>query len=119
MKKWIFLAGAGVGYVLGTRAGREKYLQMKAKAQEVLESPTVKDAKEVVLREGVRLYDGAKSSLEQRARDLRHKIEDSTPHSSPRSSQGSSPVPEPAPAPITPATVSPAPLAPAPGGSSM
>ena len=113
MKKWIFLAGAGVGYVLGTRAGREKYLQMKAKAQEVLESPTVKDAKEVVLREGVRLYDGAKSSLEQRARDLRHKIEDSTPHTSPL------PVPEPTPAPITPATVSPAPLAPAPGRSSM
>ena len=110
MKKWIFLAGAGVGYVLGTRAGREKYLQMKAKAQEVLESPTVRDAKDVVLREGVRLYDGAKSSLEQRARDLRHKIEDSTPHTSP--------VPEPAPAPITPATVSPAPLAPAPGRSS-
>ena len=33
--------GVGVGYVLGTRAGRERYEQIKEKAQEVWELPAV------------------------------------------------------------------------------
>jgi len=30
-----FVAGAGVGYVLGTRAGREQYERIKAQAKKV------------------------------------------------------------------------------------
>ncbi|GAA4783340.1 MULTISPECIES: hypothetical protein [Microbacterium] len=33
--------GLGVGYVLGTRAGRERYEQIKDKAEEVWELPVV------------------------------------------------------------------------------
>lgn len=33
--KILFIAGLGVGYVLGTRAGRERYEQIKAAAARV------------------------------------------------------------------------------------
>ena len=36
--KLLFIAGAGVGYVLGTRAGRKRYEQIKAAAAKVWES---------------------------------------------------------------------------------
>jgi hypothetical protein len=39
--KLLFVAGAAVGYVLGTRAGRKRYDQMKAAATKVWESPSV------------------------------------------------------------------------------
>ncbi|WP_199245892.1 YtxH domain-containing protein [Leifsonia sp. AG29] len=41
--KLIFAAGAAVGYVLGTRAGRERYEQIRAAASRVWESPVVQD----------------------------------------------------------------------------
>ncbi len=37
----MFVIGAGVGYVLGTRAGREKYEQLAAKVEELWQHPTV------------------------------------------------------------------------------
>ena len=77
--KWVFIAGAGVGYVLGTRAGREKYEQMKAKAKEILDSPTVKDATDVVRTEAARLYDEGKDALQNNVRSLRQKIESENP----------------------------------------
>lgn len=42
MAKLGILAGLGVGYVLGTRAGRERYDQMKQMAQQVMRDPRVK-----------------------------------------------------------------------------
>ena len=39
--KLIFITGVGVGYVLGTRAGRERFDQMVAQARKFWESPTV------------------------------------------------------------------------------
>lgn len=39
--KILFLAGLGVGYVLGTRAGRERYLEMKAAAANLWNAPVV------------------------------------------------------------------------------
>ncbi|MCA1982271.1 YtxH domain-containing protein [Nocardioides nematodiphilus] len=37
------LIGIGVGYVLGTRAGRERYEQLKAKAQTVWQDPRTQE----------------------------------------------------------------------------
>ena len=37
-----FLAGLAVGYVVGTRAGRERYEQMVKFSRKVIENPTVK-----------------------------------------------------------------------------
>lgn len=39
--KILFLVGLAVGYVLGTRAGRERYEQLKAGAQRVWTNPAV------------------------------------------------------------------------------
>lgn len=42
-KKLTFLVGIGAGYVLGTRAGRERYDQMAAKAQQLWRNPRVQE----------------------------------------------------------------------------
>jgi hypothetical protein len=39
--KVLFVVGLGVGYVLGTRAGRERYEQIKRAAENVWNAPTV------------------------------------------------------------------------------
>ena len=39
-----FLAGLAVGFVAGTRAGRERYEQMKKVARQVVDSPAVRNA---------------------------------------------------------------------------
>jgi len=39
--KILLVVGLGVGYVLGTRAGREKYDQLKARAQKLWNDPRV------------------------------------------------------------------------------
>jgi len=39
--KILFLAGLGVGYVLGTRAGRERYEELKAAAANLWNAPVV------------------------------------------------------------------------------
>lgn len=39
--KLLFIAGAGVGYVLGARAGRKRYEQIKASAAKLWESPGI------------------------------------------------------------------------------
>jgi hypothetical protein len=41
VKKLILLAAAGVGYVLGTRAGRERYEQIKGTVTKVTNDPRV------------------------------------------------------------------------------
>ncbi|MGV8969048.1 MAG: protoporphyrinogen oxidase [Microbacteriaceae bacterium] len=46
--KLLLVIGLGVGYVLGTRAGRERYDQMKATVSEVWESPRVRKARREV-----------------------------------------------------------------------
>jgi hypothetical protein len=47
MKRALTLAtGFAAGYVAGTRAGREKYEQMKLKVQEVSQQPAVADMRE-------------------------------------------------------------------------
>jgi hypothetical protein len=41
--KLVFTAGMAAGYVLGTRAGRESYEQIKTKAQQLWNNPKVQD----------------------------------------------------------------------------
>ncbi|WP_183101140.1 YtxH domain-containing protein [Nocardioides pelophilus] len=43
MSKISFLAGVGVGYVLGARAGRERYEQIKSGAQGAWNNPKVQE----------------------------------------------------------------------------
>jgi hypothetical protein len=39
--KVMFLVGLGLGYVLGTRAGRERYEQLRASAERLWTNPSV------------------------------------------------------------------------------
>lgn len=48
--KWMFAAGVAVGYVLGARAGRERYEQIAGAARRIRENPRVQDTA-VKLRE--------------------------------------------------------------------
>jgi hypothetical protein len=44
MKKLTLLAGVGIGYVLGTRAGRERYEQIRSSVKKLASNPTVQSA---------------------------------------------------------------------------
>lgn len=46
--KILLVVGLGVGYVLGARAGREKYDKIKRQAQWVWDSPAISDARDKV-----------------------------------------------------------------------
>jgi hypothetical protein len=71
--KILFAVGLGVGYVLGTRAGREKYDQMKAAALKLWNDPrvqkTVDDAGDFVKEKAPDVAeffsDGAKKVVSQ------------------------------------------------------
>ncbi|GAB2774231.1 YtxH domain-containing protein [Streptomyces sp. NPDC054796] len=47
-----FVAGLAVGYVLGTRAGRERYEQLRKAAHRVAENPAVRNATESAAQTG-------------------------------------------------------------------
>ena len=48
MKKLTLLVVAGAGYVLGSRAGRERYEQIKNQATKTWNNPKVQDAADTV-----------------------------------------------------------------------
>ena len=45
MKRILLLAGIGVGYVLGARAGRDRYEQIRTTARRLAADPRVQSAK--------------------------------------------------------------------------
>ena len=71
--KFLFVVGLGVGYVLGTRAGRERYEQIRQAAEDLWNQPkvqegvgTVKDfAMSRVGDVGDAVLDGAKKLVRQ------------------------------------------------------
>jgi hypothetical protein len=54
-KMW-FLSGVAVGFVVGARAGRERYDQLVRAARELWDHPTVQEAAGVVQAQANRLY---------------------------------------------------------------
>jgi hypothetical protein len=42
----VFITGLAVGYVLGARAGRERYEQLRKSAQEIIQNPAVRNTVE-------------------------------------------------------------------------
>jgi hypothetical protein len=69
-RKLIFITGVGIGYVLGTRAGREKFDQMVAQARKFWESPTVQEAAGVVQAQATKLYDDGKQAVSDQVHRL-------------------------------------------------
>jgi hypothetical protein len=61
-KLW-FLSGMAAGFVLGARAGREKYEELVLKGRKVLDHPTVQEAAGVAQAQANRLYSEGKDKL--------------------------------------------------------
>ena len=63
--KILFVAGLGIGYVLGTRAGREKYEQLKSAAMKLWNDPRVQ-----------RQVDAAENFVKDKAPDVAEFVSD-------------------------------------------
>jgi hypothetical protein len=63
--KILFVAGLGLGYVLGTRAGREKYEQLKSQAMRLWNDPRVQ-----------RQVDNAEAFVKDKAPDVAEFVTD-------------------------------------------
>jgi hypothetical protein len=61
-KLW-FVGGLAVGFVLGARAGRERYEELVLKGRKVLDHPTVQEAAGVAQAQASRLYTEGKDRL--------------------------------------------------------
>ncbi|MFD7079902.1 YtxH domain-containing protein [Streptomyces sp. NPDC002181] len=72
--KVTFVVGLALGYVLGTRAGRERYEQLKKSAREIAQNPAVRNAAESAGHTG-REYAGKAFAT------VSHKVGDAVPSS--------------------------------------
>jgi hypothetical protein len=63
--KLMFIGGLAAGFVLGSRAGREKYEEIRANAKKVWEHPTVQEAAGVAQAQANKLYSEGKDKLDQ------------------------------------------------------
>ncbi|MEJ8669223.1 MULTISPECIES: YtxH domain-containing protein [unclassified Streptomyces] len=80
-----FVIGLAVGYVLGTRAGRERYEQLKKSARQVAQNPAVRNTAETAAQQGRvfagkayhtvsdKVGDRVPESVAQRVRSLRER----------------------------------------------
>lgn len=50
--RWMFLTGLAVGYVIGARAGRERYEQLRHSARRFAENPAVRNTVESAAQNG-------------------------------------------------------------------
>lgn len=66
--KIMFLGGLAAGFVLGARAGREKYEELVIRGHKVLDHPTVQEAAGVAQAQATRLYSEGKDKLGQSKR---------------------------------------------------
>ena len=68
--KATFLVGLAVGFVVGARAGRERYEQMKKAATQVAQSPPVQKATQVAGEKATQLTKVAKDQAASRVPKL-------------------------------------------------
>lgn len=69
--KLIFLAGLGVGYVLGARAGRQRYEQLMQTARRIKEHPTVQETAGLIQAQAGSLATSAKDLVTNKAGNTR------------------------------------------------
>ncbi|WP_202864996.1 YtxH domain-containing protein [Serinicoccus sediminis] len=65
MSKIMMAAAFGAGYVLGAKAGRERYEQLSAKAQELWQHPTVQEKAGQVKEKAGRAQEQARGALSE------------------------------------------------------
>ncbi|MFD7689158.1 YtxH domain-containing protein [Streptomyces sp. NPDC051740] len=64
-----FVAGVVLGYVLGTKAGRERYEQMKRSAQQFTRNPAVRNTAESAAQQGRDFADKAYHAVSDKVGD--------------------------------------------------
>jgi hypothetical protein len=62
--KLMFITGLAAGFVLGSRAGREKYEEIRVNAKKVWEHPSVQEAAGVAQAQATKLYSESKDKLQ-------------------------------------------------------
>ena len=71
----MFVGGLAIGYLLGSKAGRERYDQIVGAARKFWESPTVQEAAGVVQEQANKLYtqgkDAVSGAVHRNGRDAR------------------------------------------------
>lgn len=84
--KVTFVVGLALGYVLGSRAGRERYENLKKSAREIAQNPAVRNAAETASQTGrefagkafsvvsEKVGDAVPDSLAGRVRGLRNRV---------------------------------------------
>lgn len=90
--KIIFVVGLATGYVLGTRAGRERYEQIKAGAEKVWNTPTVQAGVHTVQDFAGARVDEVKATLSRKARNALAALIGREPLSTPQRGSSSGPV---------------------------
>ena len=84
-KKLTLAAAAGAGYVLGAKAGKERYAQIESKFREIAGMPAVQNATNTVVETASSVADTAKSTVND-------KVEAVTDKASKSSSKGNTDV---------------------------
>ena len=69
MRKLGFLAGAALGYVMGAKAGRERYEQIRSTAQKVVNHPKIQQVKTEAQDQASRIYGSAKDKISNKVSD--------------------------------------------------
>jgi gas vesicle protein len=91
VKKISLLIAAGAGYVLGTRAGRERYEQIKQQATKTWNNPKVQDTVDTVQTQakhaGADIGSKVGSKVAETASDVKDKVADKVSSSSDDNSQ--------------------------------
>ena len=62
--KLMFITGLAAGFVLGSRAGREKYEEIRTNAKKVWEHPSVQEAAGVAQAQANKLYSESKDKIQ-------------------------------------------------------
>ncbi|WP_069811558.1 hypothetical protein [Streptomyces sp. TP-A0874] len=64
-----FITGLAVGYVLGTRAGKERYEQLRNAARQIMQNPAVRNAAESAAQNSRQVASKAADSVDSRFGD--------------------------------------------------
>ena len=75
LNKLILVAGFGAGYVLGAKAGTERYNQIQAKFNELAGKPAVQNATSTVKEKAADVADTAKATINDKVETLSDKAD--------------------------------------------
>ena len=89
-KKLTLAAAVGAGYVLGAKAGKERYAQIESKFREIAGMPAVQNATSAVKENAAPLIDSAKETVSDKVSAVSEKASGSDKGSGSSSSSASS-----------------------------